>query len=72
MYDFGVVIYKSEDSPNLWVAEIPSIDISCVGETVQIAIDRLMIIITLKTSTVEETEQLLGIKADFYESKYYN
>lgn len=72
MYDFGVVIYKSEDNPNLWVAEIPSIDISCVGETVQIAIDRLMIIITLKTSTVEETEQLLGIKADFYESKYYN
>ena len=72
MYDFGVVIYKSEDNPNLWVAEIPSIDISCVGETVQVAIDRLMIIITLKTSTVEETEQLLGIKADFYESKYYN
>lgn len=72
MYDFGVVIYKSEDSPNLWVAEIPSIDISCVGETVQIAIDRLMIIITLKTSTVEEAERLLGIKADFYESKYYN
>ena len=72
MYDFGVVIYKSEDNPNLWVAEFPSIDISCVGETVQIAIDRLMIIITLKTSTVEETEQLLGIKADFYESKYYN
>lgn len=72
MYDFGVVIYKSEDNPNLWVAEIPSIDISCVGETVQIAIDRLMIIVTLKTSTVEETEQLLGIKADFYESKYYN
>lgn len=72
MYDFGVVIYKSEDNPNLWVAEIPSIDISCVGETVQIAIDRLIIIITLKTSTVEETEQLLGIKADFYESKYYN
>lgn len=72
MYDFGVVIYKSEDNPNLWVAEIPIIDISCVGETVQIAIDRLMIIITLKTLTVEETEQLLGIKADFYESKYYN
>lgn len=72
MYDFGVVIYKSEDNPNLWVAEFPSIDISCIGETVQIAIDRLMIIITLKTSTVEETEQLLGIKADFYESKYYN
>lgn len=72
MYDFGVVIYKSEDNPNLWVAEFPSIDISCVGETVQTAIDRLMIIITLKTSTVEETEQLLGIKADFYESKYYN
>lgn len=72
MYDFGVVIYKSEDNSSLWVAEIPSIDISCVGETVQIAIDRLMIIITLKTSTVEETEQLLGIKADFYESKYYN
>lgn len=72
MYDFGVVIYKSEDNPNLWVAEIPSIDISCIGETVQIAIDRLMIIITLKTSTVEETEQLLGIKADFHESKYYN
>ena len=62
MYDFGVVIYKSEDNPNLWVAEIPGIDISCVGETVQIATDRLMIIITLKNIESRRNRMIIGHK----------
>lgn len=65
MYDFGVVIYKSGDNPNLWVAEIPSIDISCVGETVQIAIDRLMIILTLKNIDSRRNRMIIGHKGGF-------